>query len=605
MLPRTMRRQRPTRPIRPTIVRALGLYRSHLGMLVLLMLAIAAASLLGLGPALAIREIVDGAFRKNDGGYLNVLVLGMTVLIGLTVLAGVAQSYLSQTIGQQVMFELRDRMYRHLGSMSLRWFTSNRSGEMLSRINNDIGAVQAVVSETLAGVVGSLIIGGTTLALMFVIDWRLTLFCVAFIPLFIFPSRWVGGKQRQLNSEIQEEVARLNVHMQETLSVSGALLMKTYGREQYEAGEFANIAARLRDLNIRASMVGRWFGAGLTAFGSISPAVIYWYGGHRLLDGEATLGTVIAFTALLARLFGPVQALLRANVTVIASIALFERIFDYLDLVPEIADRPNAHALGRAAGAVAFEHVSFAYSEGSPVLHDVSFAAEAGQFVALVGHSGAGKTTSAYLVPRLYDADSGRVTIDGHDVRTLQLASVTANVGVVSQETYLFHDTIAENIRYGRPGATDAEVEEAARAANIHDFVAGLPNRYATVVGERGFRLSGGERQRIAIARALLKSPAVLILDEATSSVDSRTERAIQEALDRLTRGRTVLAIAHRLSTVLRADQILVFERGRIIERGTHRELIDLGGEYSVLYQQQFRAGDEAIAIEGQDDVDR
>ena len=381
--------------------------------------------------------------------------------------------------------------------------------------------------------------------------------------------------------------------------------MKTYGREQYEAGEFANIAARLRDLNIRASMVGRWFGAGLTAFGSISPAVIYWYGGHRLLDGEATLGTVIAFTALLARLFGPVQALLRANVTVIASIALFERIFDYLDLVPEISDRPNAHALGRAAGAVAFEHVSFAYSEGSPVLHDVSFAAEAGQFVALVGHSGAGKTTSAYLVPRLYDADSGRVTLDGHDVRTLQLASVTANVGVVSQETYLFHDTIAENIRYGRPGATDAEVEDAARAANIHEFVAGLPHGYATVVGERGFRLSGGERQRIAIARALLKSPAVLILDEATSSVDSRTERAIQEALDRLTRGRTVLAIAHRLSTVLRAEQILVFERGRIIERGTHRELIELGGEYSVLYQQQFRAGDEAIAIEGQDDAGR
>ncbi len=583
-----MRRQRPTRPIRPTVMRALGLYRNHAGMLVLLFLAIAAASVLGLGPALAIREIVDGAFRKGDSGYLNVLVLGMTVLIGLAVLAGVAQSYLSQTIGQQVMFELRDRMYRHLGSMSLRWFTSNRSGEMLSRINNDIGAVQAVVSETLAGVIGSLIIGATTLSLMFVIDWRLTLFCVAFIPLFILPSRYVGNKQRQLNMEIQEEYSRLNVHMQETLSVSGALLMKTYGRERQEASEFASIAARLRDLNIRASMVGRWFGAGLTAFGSISPAVIYWYGGHRLLDGDATLGTVIAFSALLSRLFGPVQSLLRAHVTIVSSVALFERIFDYMDLEPEIVDRPGALSLGRAAGAVTFEHVSFSYAEGSPVLHDISFAAQAGQFIALVGHSGAGKTTTAYLVPRLYDADSGRVSIDGHDVRNLQLASVAENVGVVSQETYLLHDTIAENIRYGSTEAGDEAVEEAARAANIHDFVDALPLGYQTIVGERGFRLSGGERQRIAIARALLKGPAVLILDEATSAVDSRTERAIQEALDRLTQGRTVIAIAHRLSTVLRADQILVFERGRIIERGTHAELMGFGGEYAILYQQQF-----------------
>jgi ATP-binding cassette subfamily B protein len=384
--------------------------------------------------------------------------------------------------------------------------------------------------------------------------------------------------------------------MQETLSVSGVLLVKTFGRQRDEYERFQQTSRRIRDLNIRRAMVGRWFQMAMGLFSSIAPAVVYWYGGHRIIGGYASLGTVVAFATFVQRLFGPISSLLNVQITVLSSLALFERIFDYLDLEHEIADKPGAQPLTNVKGRLALEHVGFSYLRGVPALRDVDFVVPPGKFAALVGPSGAGKTTIAYLVPRLYDVESGRVRIDGHDVRDVTLESLGRAISMVNQEPFLFHSSIRENLRYARPEATDAEIEAAARAANIHEFIAGLRDGYDTVVGERGYRLSGGEKQRVAIARALLKDPAILILDEATSSVDTATERSIQQALERLTRGRTVLAIAHRLSTILKADLILVVEAGRVVERGTHAELLARGGVYARLYEQQF-AGDEAVGI--------
>ncbi|MGE3072989.1 MAG: ABC transporter ATP-binding protein [Dehalococcoidia bacterium] len=591
---------RPQRPAWPTLKRAIALHRPHRKMVAALIVVIIFSSIVGLGPPVIIQKIIDDVLTGNKSGReLNYLIFAMLVLVGLNSIAGVAQSYLSQSVGQSVMFDLRRQLYRHLTGMSLRWFTSMRTGEVLSRVNNDVGAVQNVVSDTLTGIVGNVITALSTLTLMLLLDWRLTLFSVAFMPIFVYPARRVGNMQRDLITDSQEELAQMTAQMQETLSVSGALLVKTFGRQEAEIDRFEETAKRIRSLNVRRAMVGRGFMMAMGMFGTLAPAVVYWYGGHAIIGGHSTLGTVVAFGALLTRLFQPVSQLLSVHVTVLSSLALFERIFDYLDLEQEITDRPGAQPLVEPRGHIRFENVGFSYIADRPALQDVAFEVPPGHFAALVGHSGAGKTTLAYLVPRLYDVNSGRVTIDGHDIRDVTLESLGNSIGMVNQEPFLFHDTIRENLRYGSPNATDEQIEAAARAANIHELIAELPFGYNTVVGERGYRLSGGEKQRVAIARALLKDPAILILDEATSSVDSKTERAIQEALEHLTRGRTVIAIAHRLSTIVAADIILVIENGRVAEKGKHEELLALNGVYAGLYRQQFRENDMAVAAGG------
>jgi ATP-binding cassette, subfamily B, bacterial len=582
------RDSRPSRPAWPTIRRAARLLRPHAAIMAGYLATIAVTSTVGLGPPLIIRQILDHTIPAHDSWSLDKLVLLMIALVTLGALVGVLRSYLSNIVGQAVVFDLRGALYRHLTGMSLRWFTGSRTGEVLSRVSNDVAGVQSVVSDTLGSVLENTITAGSTLALMLVLDWRLALFSVAFLPIFVIPARRVGEAQRQLVRRTQEHLGTLNAQMQETLSISGVLLVKTFGRGEDEIARFMHTASRIRDLNIRRAMVGRWFQLAMGLFGAITPAVVYWYGGRRVMVDAVSVGTVVAFAGLVGRLFGPISSLLDVNVQVLSSLALFERIFEYLDLEQEIADKPAAPALSDVAGEIRFENVSFSYVAGQPALRDVSFTVPPGKFAALVGPSGAGKTTTAYLVPRLYDVDGGRVVIDGHDVRDVTLQSLADAVAMVNQEPYLFHTSIRENLRYARSDASDAEIEAAARAANIHNFIAKLPDAYETVVGERGYRLSGGEKQRVAIARALLKNPAILILDEATSSVDTATERQIQEALERLTRGRTVLAIAHRLSTVLRADLILVVVDGEVVEQGTHLELLARDGVYARLHSAQF-----------------
>jgi len=558
-------------------------YRLRLGA-VLGLIAVAAG--LDIISPFLLRAVLDTAIPERDNALLTALVGGMILIAVVTGVLGVFQTLLSNQVGQRVMHDLRSAVYRHLQRLSLAFFTRTRTGEVQSRIASDIGGVQNVVTSTATSIVSNVTTVIASVIAMFFLDWRLAVFSLGLLPFFIALTRRVGAERRRITTTRQETIADMSSIVQESLSVSGILLGKTMGRSDALADRFETESARLAELEVRQRMAGRWVMASIGTSFAVMPAAVYWFAGQAWAGSAVTIGTVVAFTTLQTRLFRPIMSLLSVQIDVQTALALFDRIFEYLDLPVEIAERRDPVALDRATlrGDVAFEDVSFRYPGADHATIDgVSLTVPAGTTTAIVGETGSGKTTLGYLVARLYDADSGRVTIDGHDVRDLGFASLADAVGVVSQETYLVHATVRENIRFARPEATDHEIEVAAKAARIHHVIAALPDGYDTVVGERGYRFSGGEKQRIAIARTLLRNPPILVLDEATSALDTETERAVQEALERLSEGRTVIAIAHRLSTVRDAEQIVVLDRGRIVERGTHDDLAARGGHYGAM----------------------
>ncbi len=602
---------------RQLLKRVLVYSRPYWRSLALLLLAIILTSLVGLVPPLLYRDLIDNVLPNRDFTRLGWLALGMIGIPLISGLIGVGQRYLSARAGEGIIFSLRQSMYDHLQRMSLRFFTHTKSGEIVSRFNNDVVGAQSAVVSTLPDIVSNGITLLSTLAVMISIEWRLALLSVVVLPLFLLPARRVGRILRRLRRQALEYNADMSNIITETLGINGALLVKTFGRQRQEVARFQKTAGSVRDTGVRQAMVGRWFFLGLGMASAIGTALIYWVGGYLALREAITVGTIVAFAAYLTRLYGPISSLSNVQVEFAQSMVSFERVFEYLDLPVEIQDHPGAVELKRVDGRLRFEDVSFSYlaedeapqesaagpgeNGGKPkeaegviktrrwALRNLSFEIEPGQLAALVGPSGAGKTTVTYLLPRLYDPTEGRITLDGHDLRSVTLESLAQQIGMVTQETYLFHDTVRANLLYARPNATQAELERACRAANIHDMVAGLPDGYDTVVGERGYRLSGGEKQRLAIARVILKDPSLLILDEATSSLDSQSEALIQEALEPLLVGRTSLVIAHRLSTILAADVILVLDQGRLVEQGTHAELLAQGGLYADLYETQFR----------------
>ncbi|MCP4141968.1 MAG: ABC transporter ATP-binding protein [Chloroflexi bacterium] len=578
------------------------------------------------------RDLIDNAIPNGDLTRLNWLALGMIGVPLVNGAVGIAQRRLNSQIGEGVIYDLRRALYGHLQRMSLRFFTQTRTGELMSRLNNDVVGAQRAISNTMMSIISNTVSLIATLAIMIALEWRLTLLGLIILPFFIVPARRVGKLLRKLTRRSMEMNAEMNATMNETLNISGALLVKLFGREKSELERFSRDGASVRDIGIRSAVVGHSFFMILSVVSAVGSAVVFWVGGHLVLQGAFTIGTIVAFGTYLTQLYGPLMALTNAQVEVAQSMVSFERVFEVLDIPIEIDEKESAKTLTNVDGQIVFENVSFAYEglgEGEKIgleeiarftwggseahlkrgkpkdgsdssvsptgsapqwaLRDVNFSIEPGQLVALVGPSGAGKSTTTYMIPRLYDPTEGQIRLDGQNIRDLKLNSLAENIGMVTQETYLFYDTIGANLRYARPDATAEEVVAACKTANIHDFIAALPDGYDTVVGERGYRLSGGERQRVAIARVILKNPRILVLDEATSHLDSLSEELIQNALQEVMKGRSSLVIAHRLSTILAADKILVIKDGKLVEQGSHDELLANSGLYKELYETQFK----------------
>lgn len=566
--------------------RILKLFRPYRSRLAVVGLLVGAASLVSVATPFMLKETLDVAIPEGRTGLLSLLALGMILSAVLTSVFGVLQTLISTTVGQRVMHDLRTAVYDRLQRMSLAFFTRTRTGEVQSRIANDIGGMQATVTSTATSLVSNVTSVVATIVAMIALDWRLTIVSLLLLPVFVWISRRVGNERKKITTQRQKQMAAMAATVTESLSVSGILLGRTMGRSDSLTQSFSDESERLVDLEVRASMAGRWRMAVITIVMAAMPAVIYWTAGLALQMGgpDVSIGTIVAFVSLQQGLFRPAVSLLGTGVQIQASLALFQRIFEYLDLPIDITERERPVHLDTIKGEVRFEDVEFGYDgKSAPILDGIDITVPAGGSLAVVGPTGAGKSTLGHLVPRLYDVTGGRVTLDGIDVRDLDFDTLARAVGVVSQETYLFHATVADNLRFAKPDATDEELHAAARAAQIHEHIAGLPDGYDTVVGERGHRFSGGEKQRLAIARTILRDPPVLILDEATSALDTRTEAAVQEAIDALSANRTTLTIAHRLSTVRSADQIVVLDSGSVAERGTHEELLEKDGRYAAL----------------------
>ena len=603
-----------------------------LGMLLMTL----ASTGLGLLTPLILRQLIDKTLPDKD---LHSLLWLTIALVMIPLLTGVLSVFLRQfnsRVGEGITYDLRADLFSYLQRMSLSFFTHTKIGELMSRLNNDVQGAQSAIVNTIVNIITNLIQAVVMLAIMFVLEWRLTLLSIAILPFLLLIADRLGKRLRILTRQQLDILAKMNAVMQELLNISGVLLVKLFGRTEEEDNRFKKRAADVRDINVRRAIISASFFVSIGLMGSIGVALVYGFGGYLVIKQTLTIGTIVALTIYLGTLYNALQVLTNAPVDFATSLVSFERVFEVLDLPQEITEKANAHVLNNVKGVIEFDDVSFHYmKEGKGLLKDVrrfgllpetksaaarngtnvtgnsknnedkekvapsqareevlnhvTFRAEPGQLVALVGPSGAGKTTLTYLIPRLYDPTGGRILIDGNDLRDITLSSLTSQIGMVTQETYLFNDTIRTNLLYGKPDATQAEIEEAAKAANIHDFIMGLPLQYDTIVGERGYRLSGGEKQRVALGRVILKNPRILVLDEATSSLDSQSEALIQEALSRVMVGRTNIVIAHRLSTILSADLILVLDSGRIVERGTHAELLAKGGLYAQLYETQFR----------------
>lgn len=590
---------------RALIRRVLGLFRPYKREVIATLMAVIVGVVLGLAPPYIIQIIIDEGLQKHHldtiAKYSLLAVLAVLAGAGMTLLYG----YWSVIIGQKIMCDLRNQLYTHLQNMSLRFFTNSRTGDIQTRLISDVGGVQTVVSSTITDQLSNIAIVVSTLIAMFLMDWRLTLLSIAMVPFFTTIGKHVGEYARKVRQGTQEQTSELNSMMQETLSVSGVLLSKTAGNQHVLADRFDIENKELARWQIKSAVVMYLFFGMIRLITQLAPALVYWLAGWLLIsqgDTSITVGKLVAFTGLQVRLFFPMTGLLSAQVEILGSFALFERIFQYLDMPRDIEDMKDAAVVepDQVRGDLVFNQVSFKYEEEADrdTLADISFEARSGELVALVGPSGAGKTTLTYLIPRLYDPDSGSVTLDGRDLRDIKLASLQRLVGAVTQETYLMHTTVAENLRVAKPEATLEELIGACKSAAIHSHIDALPDKYETVVGERGYKLSGGEKQRLAIARAILKNPRILILDEATSALDTHSERLIQTSLNELMKGRTTFAIAHRLSTILAADKILVLDKGRIVEQGKHEELLQQDGLYSKLYHDQFSSPIELAAIE-------